>query len=169
MLDKDTQNTPLGTADFSQAGFGIRLVAQMIDNFFSWGMTVILLGLPILLTDLTLQAVLVSLLMIQEHPLFDIKITYVASIYFLIVIYTWLKFQSTPGKSIMSLRIVDFKTKGTPTKTQFFLRSLGYILATLPFCVGFLWIFINKNKRGWHDIMSRTQVVRIDKDGEHEK
>jgi uncharacterized RDD family membrane protein YckC len=36
---------------------------------------------------------------------------------------------------------------------------LGYYLALLPLGAGFLWVMIDKKRRGWHDHIAGTIVV----------
>jgi uncharacterized RDD family membrane protein YckC len=38
-------------------------------------------------------------------------------------------------------------------------RIIGFYLSTAVFFLGFLWILVDPNRRGWHDIMARTRVV----------
>lgn len=38
---------------------------------------------------------------------------------------------------------------------------LGYILSTLPLCLGFIWIAFDGKKRGWHDMIAGTLVVKM--------
>jgi len=64
----------------------------------------------------------------------------------------------TVGKWVLGLRIVT--TNRTPISySQAVLRWLGYAVSA-PFGLGFLWILISKEKRGWHDLLARTWVVR---------
>ena len=95
------------------------------------------------------------------------------SVGFMIVIYVlpialilgfWMIKGSTPGKMIFKTKIVDAKTGGHPSKLQFIGRYLGYIISSIPLCLGFLWIAWDKRKQGWHDKMSGTVVVRPSND-----
>lgn len=142
-------------------GFFRRFTAQLIDSSLSFILIVILLFPPIVFFDVPVLQLIVSFLGLIDHPLYDARITYVGSAYLLVIVYAWLKFQTTPGKRLMSLKIVQFETNDFPIKKQFALRSLGYVLAAIPFGLGYLWIFLDKNNRGWHDHFSGTQVVYI--------
>jgi uncharacterized RDD family membrane protein YckC len=76
------------------------------------------------------------------------------------VIVFWRNRQATPGKMAISARIVDAAT-GNPISTrQAVGRYFAYIVSTLPFCLGFLWIAFDKRKQGWHDKLAGTVVVR---------
>ena len=70
---------------------------------------------------------------------------------------------ATPGKMAISARIVDAKTGGRPSTVRLVVRYVAYLVSTLPFCLGFLWIAFDRKKRGWHDLIAGTVVV-YDKD-----
>lgn len=64
----------------------------------------------------------------------------------------------TIGKWLLGLRVVGIN--GTPiTCSRAFLRWVGTIVCAL-FGTGFLWILCNKEKRGWHDLLAGTWVIR---------
>ncbi|HOG17335.1 MAG TPA: RDD family protein [Syntrophales bacterium] len=64
----------------------------------------------------------------------------------------------TPGKMIMGLRVRPLD--GSPmTFGLAFLRWVGYIVSLLPLYLGFLWIAVDRRKRGWHDHIAGTVVV----------
>jgi uncharacterized RDD family membrane protein YckC len=65
----------------------------------------------------------------------------------------------TIGKRLLGLRVVG--PEQTPiTYYQAFLRWLGLVLAVVPLAAGVLWILLSREKRGWHDYLARTWVVR---------
>jgi uncharacterized RDD family membrane protein YckC len=74
--------------------------------------------------------------------------------------FFWFTKSSTPGKMLFKAKIVDAKTGGKPSKGQFVGRYFGYILSSIPLCLGFFWIGWDKRKQGWHDKMSGTIVVK---------
>lgn len=76
-----------------------------------------------------------------------------------IILMSWIKFQSTPGKMLSSLKIVDANTLAKPTPVQFFIRFLSYIFSILPLGFGLLYIALNKKRRALHDLISDTIVV----------
>ncbi|MBN1393912.1 MAG: RDD family protein [Pirellulales bacterium] len=77
------------------------------------------------------------------------------------VLIFW-KFKSaTPGKMIFSARIVDARSNGRPSLSQFVVRCFAYVVSTIPLCLGFLWIAFDRRKQGWHDKLAGTVVVRM--------
>lgn len=85
------------------------------------------------------------------------------TVFVVVVLLFWFKKQSTPGKMIFKMKIVDYKSKRTPTKLQLVIRFLSYIISTIPLFLGFIWIAFNKDNRGWHDFIAGTQVIREQK------
>lgn len=65
----------------------------------------------------------------------------------------------TPGKALAGLRVV--KLDGTPLSIgDAALRgALGYFLSSLVLYAGFFWALIDRQRRGWHDMIARTVVV----------
>ena len=42
------------------------------------------------------------------------------------------------------------------------LRTIGLVLALLPAMLGLLWMFWNKRRQGWHDLLAGSVVIRED-------
>jgi len=73
----------------------------------------------------------------------------------------WHFFGATPGKLLCHLRVVDAKTGKNARGMQALLRALSYIISGAVFGLGFLWVGLNKKKRGWHDLIADTLVVTV--------
>lgn len=82
------------------------------------------------------------------------------------IVLFWLKKQATPGKMVVAARVVDAKTGKTLSVGQAVGRYLGYIVASIPFGLGLLWVAFDRKKQGWHDKMAGTVVVRPRREGE---
>ena len=78
----------------------------------------------------------------------------------MLILWLWSKLQATPGKMVMSAKIVDADTGAEPTLKQLLIRYLGYFVSAIPLCLGFLWVGLDRRKQGWHDKMANTVVVR---------
>jgi uncharacterized RDD family membrane protein YckC len=76
------------------------------------------------------------------------------------IVIFWIARQATPGKMMLSLRIVDAKTFGPLTPGQAIGRYLGYYVSILGFCLGLLWVGWDKRKQGWHDKLAGTVVIQ---------
>lgn len=149
------------------AGFASRLMAFMID--------VILLSTIIVFTSwfvstsvemLQGQAILNSLG--QRYPVIQ-QVTEIVrspllhsivSVAFIIAYYLffWTTAGRTPGKYLMGLRVLS--KSGTKLKLRHaVLRYAGYYLSGLAFGLGFLWILVDDERRGWHDRLAGTLVI----------
>ena len=70
----------------------------------------------------------------------------------------WTVTGQTVGKRIMGVRVV--RIDGAPMKVTNTARRLAmYYLSMLPFFLGFTWILIDNERRGWHDRFSGTCVI----------
>ena len=74
-------------------------------------------------------------------------------------IFTY-KLGQTPGKMMLGLQVVDANDH-QPTLKQILLREvLGKIIVFLIMFVGFLWVLWDPKKRGWHDYIGGTYVIK---------
>src|SRR5262252_9218565 len=71
---------------------------------------------------------------------------------------------ATPGKMLLSAKIVDAETLGPPSTGALIGRYFAYIVSMIPLCLGFLWIAFDKRKQGWHDKLAGTVVIRVPDD-----
>ena len=74
----------------------------------------------------------------------------------------------TPGKSLLGIRVVRADHKPITLKTVV-IRVIGYVLNGLILFLGWINIFIDHDRRGWHDILAGTVVVRALPDPETTK
>ena len=84
------------------------------------------------------------------------QIVFFSSLY----LFFWIRVSATPGKVIMSLKIVDAETYEKPSRKQFFIRFFAYIVSAIPLGLGFLWVIFDKKKQGWHDKLAHTLVIK---------
>ena len=64
----------------------------------------------------------------------------------------------TPGKMLLGLQVVSVDGSQISFGVAF-LRSVGYLVSSLVFCLGYLWIAFDKRKQGWHDKIAGTVVI----------
>jgi len=149
------------------AGFASRLAAFAID--------VILLSAIIVFTSwfvstsvdmLQGQAILNRLA--QRYPAIDQLaqlissplLHSVVSVAFIIAYYLffWTVAGRTPGKYLMGLRVLLRSGKKLKLRHAVF-RYAGYYLSGLAFGLGFFWILVDDERRGWHDRLAGTLVI----------
>ncbi|HEY6058467.1 MAG TPA: RDD family protein [Candidatus Limnocylindrales bacterium] len=72
----------------------------------------------------------------------------------------WARSGATPGMRLFGLRVVRDADGGPISGGQAVLRLIGYWVSGAVFYLGYIWIFIDKRKRGWHDLIAGTVVVQ---------
>ena len=132
------------------AGFWVRLGAVLIDMV----VLMIVTGIPLTLIYGTEYWVSAN----KFHGFWDLILNYILPI--VATIWFWLRFYGTPGKMALNLKIVDAKTGHKLTLGQSIGRYFAYILSTIPFFLGYIWVGIDKRKQGWHDKLAGTVVIR---------
>ncbi|MGH6647228.1 RDD family protein [Aquabacterium sp.] len=134
-------------------GFWPRVGAALIDTFF-----LILVTFPLLIAIYGWTYFHED----SKHGLYagpaDALINWILPA--LISIGFWLTKQATPGKMIVSAKVVDAKTGGKLSVGQSIGRYLGYFVSMLPLGLGIFWVAFDKRKQGWHDKLAGTVVVR---------
>jgi uncharacterized RDD family membrane protein YckC len=68
----------------------------------------------------------------------------------------------TPGKWILGLKIVRTDGSRVPYGLAF-MRSIAFVLSSLPLGLGVIWIALTSMKRGWHDYLCDTRVIKLAK------
>jgi uncharacterized RDD family membrane protein YckC len=71
----------------------------------------------------------------------------------------WTRGGQTPGMKVFHLRVVRDADGGPISTTSAVLRLVGYWVNGAVFYIGFIWIFIDKRRRGWHDLIAGTVVI----------
>lgn len=138
-------------AEVEYAGFWIRVGAGLIDTLLLAAIT-----LPLLVS-------IYGWAYFGEETTFfagpaDFLISWILPA--LAVIAFWLTRQATPGKMLLSLRVVDATTGNTLSVGQSLGRYLGYYVSTIPLLIGLIWVAFDSKKQGWHDKLAGTVVVR---------
>ncbi len=132
------------------AGFWIRVGASLID------VVILLIVIAIPLTFIYGEDYWLGEQLI--YGFWDVLINHIFP--FVVTIWFWRRFFGTPGKMLTKLKIVDAETGNKMSLGQSIGRYFAYIISTLPLCLGFIWIGIDKKKQGWHDKLAGTVVVR---------
>ncbi len=134
------------------AGFWIRFAAMLIDTLF-------LIGISYLLFN-----PLRRLMGYGEETLYspvDLIELVVNFLYFILL--TWWTGQ-TLGKMLLGIRVINGRTDGQRGNLSFgqaFMREfVGKILSSIPLGLGYLWVGWNEKKRGWHDMIANTYVIK---------
>ena len=134
-------------------GFWIRFAAYIIDGLIL-GLVGLVLGIAFGLgsalaegsgVDPAAQS-LVSLLNLA------ISVGYFA--------WFWTRSGSTPGMTLLGLQVVREADGATIGLGAALVRYVGIILSTIALFIGLIWVAFDSRKRGWHDMLAGTVVIR---------
>lgn len=129
------------------AGFGARLVAYIIDS--------------LILSVVAGVLIVVGLAVGREIAILGVPLILAAFVFSLLYFpYYWQKSGQTPGKKMMGIKVVRDADGGTLTWGTAIIRMVGYWVSGLVFYLGYIWVFIDKRKRGWHDLIASTVVIK---------
>ena len=77
-----------------------------------------------------------------------------------VIIIFWKRWAgATPGKRLLGIHVVDFKTGLKISNSQAVVRYIGYIASSIILMIGFLMVAFRRDKRALHDLMAGTAVV----------
>lgn len=155
-MDKNIYEAPQSelsgddNAQYEYVGFWMRVVACLVDTLL-----VLLIIAPILYA-------------VYGEDYFDSQALIQGGVDFLLsyifpavaVMLFWIYRSATPGKLAIHAKIIDAKTGGKPTTSQFFIRYIGYFVSTFPLMLGLIWVGFDGRKQGWHDKIAGTLVVK---------
>jgi uncharacterized RDD family membrane protein YckC len=140
------------------AGFGIRLAAYMIDLLILVVADAIAIFAVILLTRATIQQPEFARdtgLSVSKYACALIGLVY--------FVYFWGRQGATPGKKMLKLCV---RLRAYPTASfgigegKAFVRLIGYGISSFLLFLPFLMILFNQERRGLHDVLAGTIVVR---------
>lgn len=146
------------------AGFGRRLVAYSIDGFI---ISIILIFLMVVAGVAYFagsiagdgSAIMAQIADPDQMASFTVWI-WLLSLLANIGYFTYFHGATgrTPGKMLLGLQVVSVDGKPISFGTAF-LRSVGYLVSSIVFCLGYIWIIFDKRKQGWHDKIAGTLVI----------
>jgi uncharacterized RDD family membrane protein YckC len=128
---------------------GARLVGYIIDILITAGLVVALSVLTVLFAATIPIFAILPILGIIIIPL----------IYFP---YFWHQSGQTPGMKMMGIKVVRDRDGGPVSWGSAILRLIGYWISGAVFYIGYIWIFIDKRKRGWYDLIGGTCVIKVE-------
>jgi uncharacterized RDD family membrane protein YckC len=134
-------------------GFGPRLVAYVVDVVISGLLSLVVLFLATVVA------------FAGGGPGGGILGAFLGVLLFLAITlgyfpWFWATSGATPGMKLFGLRVVRDRDGGRISVGQAVLRLFGYWVSGLVFYLGYIWIFIDRRKRGWHDLIAGTVVVQ---------
>lgn len=145
---------PRGYESGEPAGFWIRLAAYILDSLILGLALGVVIGplMFLLMRGVTEPAAVMVYMTIAQLIAFVISIAY--------ILYFWGTKGATPGKKILHLRIVREDGEEPLGFGTAAMRMLGYIVSGVILYIGFLMIAFTKDKKGLHDMIAKTRVVK---------
>ena len=148
------------------AGFSSRLLAILVDTVILVFTYVILtLFISISIRILPLARIfgfsLSTLLGPEEAAQLLSPSTFIAVFTLSTILYYvffWTILGQTLGMVLLGLRVVTVEGRSL-TVWRAILRFIGYMIAALPFFLGFAWILVDDRRQGWHDKLAGTYVA----------
>ena len=125
---------------------GARLVGYIVDIFIQFMVVVVL-------------AIISTILAVVFWPFAVISALLIIAVSILYFPWFWVQSGQTPGMSLMKIKVVRDDDGGPVTWGPAILRWIGFWVSTFVFYIGFIWIFIDKRRRGWMDLLGGTVVI----------
>lgn len=162
-MDEQLINSAGGAAQPRYVGFWARFLAMLIDNLW--------VGIILMLAIFAIygQEFMTMVMMTPDASVqmmgaaaqgaaggFLVQLLLPA----VLIVGFWVWKSTTPGKMVVSAKIVDANTLGEPSTGQLIVRYFGYFISTFAFFLGFLWVAFDKRKQGWHDKIAGTLVIK---------
>jgi uncharacterized RDD family membrane protein YckC len=135
------------------AGFVSRLFAFVLD------VIIIVVGITLITWLLTFLDLVFNLGNVGVDALVPIATTVLTFVVYVgYPLFFWTFIGQTPGMTLMGIRVVT--TDGHYVSLGRSIRRLiGFVIAAIPFFLGFFWVLIDDRRRGWHDKIAGTCVV----------
>lgn len=138
------------------AGFWIRLLAHIIDSIILYAILYIigLLLIPDVVDSSSPEEQARLMGAMNKLTLLGL---FISASYEILL--TSSNMQATIGKRALGLKIVNERGQRITITTAIF-RYIGKILSSIILCIGFLMIAFSAKKRGLHDNLANTYVVK---------
>jgi len=143
---------PVGPAPgVAYVGAGERLLAYIIDGLLVFVANIVLVLVAFVLVIVALPVGILALILVFM-AIFVVDIAYFP--------YFWKTRGQTPGMRQFQLYVVRDRDGGPISSGQAVMRLIGYWIDGVVFYLGFIWILIDSRKRGWHDLIAGTVVIK---------
>ena len=73
--------------------------------------------------------------------------------------FFWARTGQTPGMRPFHLWVVRDRDGSPLSKGTAILRMVGMYFISSIFYIGFVWVFVDKRRRAWHDLIAGTVVI----------
>lgn len=137
------------------AGFFVRMAAFIIDNIIVW-CGLLLIRIPFGIMSLSSPDNFLVKDFIFQYSVIDIVLYLAGCAYFILMTYYS---GSTVGKRLLHIKVVSSEDRNLTFFEVAFRETIGRYLAGIIVDAGYLMVGVDKDKRGFHDILADTRVV----------
>ena len=139
------------------APHGGRFLAYILDGLIVTAILIVMtIALSLVLVGIGRSGSAIAAVAVVGTVVYVIGVLLVTLAYFP---YFWAKYGQTPGMRPFHLYVVRDSDGGKISGAQAFVRLLGYWVSAAVFYLGFVWVFIDARRRGWHDLIAGTVVI----------
>jgi uncharacterized RDD family membrane protein YckC len=139
------------------APHGGRFLAYILDGLIVTAILIVMtIALSLVLVGIGRSGSATAAVAVVGTVVYVIGVLLVTLAYFP---YFWAKNGQTPGMKPFHLYIVRDSDGGKISGAQAFVRLLGFWVSAAVFYLGFVWVFIDARRRGWHDLIAGTVVI----------
>ena len=137
------------------AGFFVRMAAFIIDNIIVW-FGLLLIRIPFGIMSMTSSDNFLVKDFIFQYSVIDIVLYLAGCAYFILMTYYS---GSTVGKRLMHIKVISCEDRKLTFFEVAFRETIGWFLAGIIVDAGYIMVGVDKDKRGFHDILADTRVV----------
>lgn len=136
------------------AGFFIRFIGYSIDMVLFWTALLLFLFFSGLATKDLPQLIGSTIVAISIFGILG------NLLYVFYLSFTTSRFGATVGKALVGVTVKNELGKRLTIKQGLFRYVIGYMVSSLLFGLGFLWIIRDPKKQGWHDMVCGSYVTK---------
>jgi uncharacterized RDD family membrane protein YckC len=134
------------------AGFFLRFLGHLIDSLI--GITIFLFMISTVFSSPSLPETLNSILFVF------ICFMYLGIIMPILYSFFVSKFGGTPGKLLVGIKVTREDGKPLSFQRSLFRTFVGVPVSSLFLGLGYFYIFKDEKRRGWHDLVTGSVVVK---------
>ena len=144
----------LDNAEITRAGFGPRAAAYLLDRLIL-ALALGFIRVPSMLASLFGGGAFTFRAFLFQYSALDVLCWVLSCVYFILLTYCT---GSTLGKKVMRLRVESADGEPLRLIDVIYRETVGRFLSGI-FCLGYLMILADREKRGFHDWLCATRVV----------
>lgn len=148
-----------GAIEGEPAGFWIRFLAYLIDSVILSLLMGLIWGPTMFLTMRAAMSESGPGPLAAILPFLAFLLTTAVSLGY--ILWFWANKGATPGKKMLGLRIVREDGEEPLGWGTAFMRLVGYMVSGFILYIGFFMIAFNPEKKGLHDMIAKTRVLKI--------